>query len=311
MQKIHLIKNTFLYIALIVGSVFLFTGSPELNATRSLYYIWDLGHILLFAVFSFIMLKDVQPVKRQGFWSQAVIIFILTVIIGVLIEFIQSKFDRSPDINDVVRNLIGSSIPLVFFNRRCQDLPRIISVSLKILVVIVLVRDTLPLGRSLIDEAIAQNQFPVLADFETPFETDRWHEKWRIAVDDRIARNGSHGLKVKLYPEKYSGISLKYFPSDWNEYQYLKFSIYNPDSDTLRIICRIHDSKHNNAYSDRFNQAFAIGPGWNDLSIPIDQIKSAPRTREMDIHHLSNIRLFIVDLKEIRIIYIDFIRLTA
>ncbi len=311
MQKIGLIKNAFIYSALIVGSVFLFTGSPEINTARSFYYIWDFGHILLFAVFSFILLTDFHPIRRQGFWSQAATIFVLTAIFGILIELIQARFDRSPDINDVARNFIGSSIPLVFFNRRCHDLPRIISFSLKMLVIIVLVRDTLPLGRSLIDEAIAQSQFPVLADFETPFETDRWHEKWRIAVDDRMARNGSHGLRVKLYPEKYSGVSFKYFPSDWHEYHYLKFSIYNPDSDTLKIICRIHDLKYNKTNSDRFSRSFDISPGWNDLAIPIDQIKSAPRNREMDMNNVKTICLLTVDLKQMRIIFIDYIYLSV
>ena len=311
MEKFRLIKNVSLYAALAVGGVFLFIGGPALESSRSSYHIWDMGHIILFAILTYLLIKDLPFLDRQNFWTQAIIILVITAVLGIITELIQVKLDRSPDIDDIGRNFIGSAIALVFFARSRRKLPGFVLVLLQATVVLAFIRESYPLGRSLLDEAIAKSQFPVLADFETPFEVDRWQEKWRINIDDKVSRNGQHGLRVNLTPAKYSGVSFKYFPSDWHDYNYLKISIFNPDPDTLKIFCRIHDKNHNNMYSDRFNRAFKIIPGWNDLSIPLEQIRKSPREREMDMYHLDLIGLFTVDLQQSRVLYFDYIYLTV
>ena len=53
MKKLRVLKNVALYSGLIVCVVFLFIGGPPLDASRSTYHIWDLGHILLFALLTF------------------------------------------------------------------------------------------------------------------------------------------------------------------------------------------------------------------------------------------------------------------
>jgi VanZ family protein len=310
MEKIRFLKNIMLYAAVAAGVVLLFVGGPGSYASRSAYHFWNLGHIILFSILSYVVIKDVPVINRSGFWKQLLIMFLLTAVIGIITEVVQGEYDRSPDIKDIVRDLIGSAIALAFFIRSRQMLAKPVLLIMQVLVFLAFVRETYPLGRDLIDETIARSQFPILADFETPFETDRWLEKWRMERDAEIARQGDYSVKAALIPAKYSGVSLRYFPSYWSGYNYLNFSIYNPDSDTLKIICRIHDREHNNAYSDRFKRAYMIRPGWNDIRIATEDIRTAPRNRRMDMHHIKSLVIFTVDLQVKRYIYLDDFHLT-
>jgi hypothetical protein len=71
----------------------------------------------------------------------------------------------------------------------------------------------LPLAVAITDEWIAKNQFPVLADFETPFEIYRWVGGTAFDIDNGISYHGGSSLKIQLNTSKYSGVALKYFPA--------------------------------------------------------------------------------------------------
>ncbi|MCL2340263.1 MAG: succinyl-CoA synthetase subunit beta, partial [Proteobacteria bacterium] len=75
---------------------------------------------------------------------------------------------------------------------------------------------------------------------------------------------------------------------------------------------RIHDNqhrKHDMEYQDRFNQTFTLAPGWNDLSISLDKVKTAPRGRTMDMEHIEGFGLFVVRLPQPQALYLDHIYL--
>ena len=74
-----------------------------------------------------------------------------------------------------------------------------------------------PVYQSLDDEWVARKQFPVLADFETPFEQTRFSDVHQVQREQNIVRHGRYALRVQLSTVHYSGISLFYFPHDWRE----------------------------------------------------------------------------------------------
>ena len=77
------------------------------------------------------------------------------------------------------------------------------------------------------------------------FESDRWTgDAEKILIDHETARHGKSSLLVRLTTAQYSGVGLKYFSDDWRGYSSLQFSVFNPSSASLRIVCRIHDSLH-------------------------------------------------------------------
>jgi hypothetical protein len=125
------------------------------------------------------------------------------------------------------------------------------------------------------------------------------------APEDRV-------MKILLTTDEYSGASLRYFDGDWASARTLQISLYNPDSDPLRITCRIHDRKHNDdgmEYEDRFNRSYLLMPGWSQIEIDLDEVEKSPANRKMDMKRIQGVMLFAVSLPEPRVLYLDEMRL--
>jgi hypothetical protein len=137
-----------------------------------------------------------------------------------------------------------------------------------------------PVARSLLDEAIARHQFPLLSGFETPFEIDRWTGSARLSVETMASISQGRLLKLSLTTAKYSGATLNYFDGDWTSVHTLIISLYNPGANSLQITCRIHDLQHtdgNEEYADRFNRSFQLMQGWNHIEIDLNDVKQIRR----------------------------------
>ena len=100
-------------IILAIGSVLLFLGGPDYYSSRSFKYLWDIGHIVYFALLTCLLLRwrFVAQMSLAGQWT---IILVITLLVGVSIEFLQYGTDRIPDTGDVLRDLTGSLLVLVF-----------------------------------------------------------------------------------------------------------------------------------------------------------------------------------------------------
>ena len=162
------------------------------------------------------------------------------------------------------------------------------------------------------DMAQAKRQFPVLGDFETRLEANRWSSG---VIVEGIARHGTHSLKVDLgidQTKKYHGTTLQRSFGDWQGYTTFAFSLFNPDDQPLTITVSIRDHEHfrrGGEYSDRFNRRFEMGPGWNDIAIPIADIQNAPAERKLELDDLSEVVIFTVDPPAPRQMYLDYVRL--
>jgi len=75
------------------------------------------------------------------------------------------------------------------------------------------------------------------------------------------------------------------------------------------MVCRVHDSEHNNEYTDRFNRSFILEKGWNDLVISLADIENSPVNRLLNMDKVENLKLFVTSQDKGRIIYIDHIYL--
>ena len=120
-------------------------------------------------------------------------------------------------------------------------------------------------------------------------------------------------MKVALNTSLYSGVSLKYFPRNWRHYKYLQLSIFNPDDEPIKVTCRINDMRHtlgNQDYDDRFNQRFSLVKGWNLITVPLDQVASAPKGRKMDLDKVQELGIFATGLSQPKVLYIDYVMLT-
>lgn len=302
-------KNWLLVAVSLVCLVLLFYGGPQRYVQRSHEYAWGLGHVLCFAVWTILFLKLCDG---WSYLRQCVVIVGLTLFLGFGIEFLQAELGRSFDLADVLNNLAGSLLALAFFSPARRGLLISRRFLIQIVALLVLMVVLFPLGRALFDEYLSIKQFPVLSDFETPLELERWTGNARLSMTQDFVTHGRYSLKAELTSDQYSGFFLRFFPNDWRGFQQITFDLYNPSSLPQQVTCRVHDRFHTdsgNAYSDRFNQTFIIDSGWTQIDLPLEQIARAPQSRNLDLGLVAGLGIFVTEQKEPKILYLDHVRL--
>lgn len=307
-NKLINIPNLILLLFLGLLSILLFIGGPPKYSPRSILSIWNLGHIILFWLFGIFVLKKIKRIKIYQFSKKLFILVVSAIIIGLIIEILQYGFNRTPDIADIWRNIIGVLIA-IFFSNESENINKTYKIISKIVIGIFIFIEIFPVLINLYDEQMAGNNFPVLSDFESSLELERWTGDCPLEISQEFSINGKSSLKIDFNTTKYSGVSLDFFPPDWSNYRFIKFYIYNPSPDSLLIICRIHDEYHNNNFSDRFNQRLIAVQGWNEFKINLFEIKNAPKLRDMNIKRIRDFSIFVIELPISRTIYLDYLLL--
>ena len=290
----------------------MFVGGPGYDADRIAKHVWNLGHVFAFFLWTWYLAKRWPWLNRLRPLNRLLLLAGVVFGAGLLIEGLQYGTARSADWQDIGRNMLGCLgaicwTPPLYRNLKPAALwiGRFGCVLLGLLAVA-------PLGGSLADTYLAQRDFPVLADFETPLELDRWSGDAHRERSMAVRLYGQYALKVMLGTTTYSGVSLNTFPRDWRAYRALEISIYNPDQDVIDMTCRIHDRRHvqgTQRYQDRFNHRYAIQPGWNRIRIPLKDVQAAPEGRSMDLRAVMAVGLFATRLDYPRVVFLDHIRL--
>ena len=98
--------------------------------------------------------------------------------------------------------------------------------------------------------------------------------------------------RLDLEPAKYPGLTFEEPYPDWRGYRTLVLTIVSDLDAPLTMALRIHDAAHNERFEDRFNRRLTVQPGRNTFRIPIEEIRRAPRGREMDLGRVREILLF-------------------
>lgn len=311
----HTIRNNILWfylIFLLIGSILFFVGGPDYYSSRSLINLWNTGHILYFFLFAKVLLQW-RLIARLNVISRWLINFSIAFLTGVTVELLQYGTDRTPDTGDIFRDLSGTILALVFAPSEKTSSTRNRQKYLQVLAIILLLFLLWPLIRSLIDEAVARHQFPLLSNFETTFEIDRWSGGSRLSIVSVPSISTSRVLKIELTTARYSGASLKYLEGDWGTAKKLTLSFYNPNTSSLILTVRIHDAQHTDGYeeyTDRYNYNFQLLPGWNPIEIDLDKVKQSPLSRDMDMSSIRGIGFYTVSLSKPRVIYLDKVWLT-
>ncbi len=308
-------RHRYILLLLAVGFPFFFIGGPGYHDARSFKAVWDLGHILFFSLASTVAYEMLSRRRGGGRpFSLFLVVFLLVFIIGLLIEFLQAGGSgRSPSLYDVLRNQLGVLVGALYY----YDWHSLRSVALRrgvrVVIISLLLFALWPLTRSLSDERRALEQFPVLSDFETPFEVSRWRTERQLTRVSAPVSHGENSMRVQLSTSKYSGTALFYFPGDWSGYRWLYFSVYNTQKRQLRLYARINDhehGQHNRVFKDRFNTRFLLNPGWNTLRISLEKVRSSPENRQMNMREIEGFGIFVVQESRPVVIYLDNIYLS-
>ncbi len=267
--------------------LFIHWDSP--NQSRSLNALWNLGHLPLFACIILLLQNFSKRYSAISYEGQLLIAISLAVGIGLIIEVLQHYLGREFSFYDVYIDVLGASFTVIWFPKTNTFQNRISPYLFKLVSVIAILFSFIPLVLDLTDEFLARDQFPVLANFQLPLELNRFSGNAQL-----IMRNGE--LEVQFGTEQYSGFVLQYFPRNWSGYKSVNLNIENTNQENIIMSCRIHDFLHNNLHNDRFNQRFIIKPGSQIINIDLDEVKSAPHSRSMDMTNISELGCFTIGL---------------
>jgi len=306
-------------IFILILTYFLFASGP-VNYDSSLYRsLWESGHFILFAAIVFVLLK-IRIIKDKPWYILALAIAPFCIFVGLITEVLQLLVGRSFQYSDIINDVIGgyagfllSRFILTFSPGAITPLSKKRLFFTRIGFVIGIILLTLAGFRAFVFTSIhvwnMNDSFPVLADFEAPFELDRWeHSHSTISTSSEVVPSDEHSLKVTFYPAKYPGIVLRRLVNNWGGYNYLNFSINNPSNQAINIYLKIHDNEHifrQFQYNDRFNEKLVLIPGWNDIRLPLKEIKNSPKNRKMNMRQIYLINFFMIKLEEETTIYFD------
>ena len=287
----------------------MFVGGPDADSLRSFRYVWGMGHLFCFALWSYLYTCWRKSLQFKRILFE---VFILAIVLGGLSELIQSQIGREAAWPDFGNDIVGAIGGLVFFSESRKMISPWQLKCLQVPVLLLALWSFWPVGKVIVDDVVSRRQFPLLSGFETSLEKTRWGGSARRQISHDIYYSGTSSLQINLTRQRYSGLGLRDFPHDWSDHRSVSLQVFNPDMDSFTLYFRIHDQHHRdhqNTYSDRFNTSFDILPGWNHLEVSLAQVVQAPKTRKMDMTKIAGMGLFVGKLDRPRTIYLDDVKL--
>ena len=101
---------------------------------------------------------------------------------------------------------------------------------------------------------------------------------------------------VPLTGPQYRGVVLEEPYADWRRYRTLVLELRNSSATPITVTVRVHDALHDWQFTDRYNQAFTLGPARTTrVEIALRDIAHAPRSRNMDLAHIAGVAAFRAD----------------
>ncbi len=297
-------KTIYLFIFVLI--VLLFVGGPGYESHRIVTNIWDYGHVVLFFGLTSIFLSF-KPLNNFKEIYIFLTILSLSLFLGLLIEIIQLLVERSFDLFDVLNDVYGAMIGYLISRYRTLILSVFQKRIIILLTVFLVVLSLSSLIKVIFDEYYMRLEFPVLADFESPFELTRWDTHLTSLKKSKIhVKNHQYSIRAIFYPGEFSDITLQHFVRDWSNYKKIVFSLYVEKQRTIEL--KIYDEAHiknDYRYNDRFNKVIVLQSGWNDISLPLSEIINAPENRKMNITNIKSFSLFLTGVTKPVYLFLD------
>jgi len=292
------VRKYLLYFSVLVGFILLFVGGPDYYSNRIFKAIWDLGHIPFMFAFGVVVLGVLHQIQCISKKALPVVYGCVIICVAFSSEYIQGFVGRTASLADILADILGGliawlfvySYPLFFSNLGS----RVLTVLAFILGIIVII----PFFTIMYDEVTARNQFPLISGFENRTELSRWTGSSELQRSILRSTEGMYSLEFALRAKGYSGVAIRDFPSDWQGYRFLQFDVWSPQED-LPVSVRIHDKLHTagaQVYSDRFNRRYHLKKGWSRISITLDDVRSAPKNRVLNLSEVWGLGLFSYNL---------------
>lgn len=263
--------------------------------SRVIYELQNSGHTLLLCLITFGFL---YPAHRYWFpaslWRAVASAITLSLLFSGASEFIQPWFGRDSSWEDLYQDLLGILAGLLFYFAFISRVKkRYLNAALAWLVVLFGLSDPIIWFYA---KELRDKKFPLLADFESGIGSRFYEARYgavlaRVPAPEAWQTNESTVAQVEFKSGTWPGINAFDLRGNWGAYQQLVLEIYNPHSEILEIVVRIHDEKHNGQHDDRFNQTFQLAAGLNELAIPVERIA---KTRSGRNQRMNKVRVMMV-----------------
>ena len=257
---------------------------------------FDAGHVPMFLVFTLIVLWLARMAFPEPPVRKYLVAGALVVLAGLGTEFVQKFVARDAGWTDFFRDLLGGGaallLALAIENRR--PVVKAVSVLGALALIGVGLAELVSVH---LDYRGRDAAFPLLAGFEESWEPRFVHghdadlepvaapAEWTSAAGGIVGRLDTH---VADYPS----LSIEEPFPDWSEFDVLVFEVWSDLEGSIDLWVRVHDRAHDGAFSDRYNAAFTIAPGSNEVVVPLREVQAAPRDRELDLQHVDGIAFF-------------------
>ena len=292
----------------------LFIGGPAADDARLYKGLWDFGHVVLFALLVLLALR-LPLLSKQPAWILLLMVALLAPALGLAIEYVQLWVGRDFEYADVLADSVGAFAGLALhygLQSRVAWRVRLVAWLGMSLLLLFALRSMLMVG---LDQFSMREEFPVLADFETRFEMSRWDTNLaQLEITREQARYGEHALRVQFMAGEYPDITLLDFVRDWRGFKSVRFSIFSTLNHPVAMELKMYDQQHAASgydYADRFNRELLVQPGWNDIEVNMDELQTAPRSRDMDLQNMQAFSVFIEQLAQPAVFYFDALRLSS
>jgi VanZ family protein len=280
------------YLALAILAAVLVLPFPDALDSEAWRPLFDIAHLPLFAVLSLWLITRLSAARVP----HAVLVTLLAMAgMAGLVEMVQPLVGRSGNLSDALAGIAGALIATTGWRiwiKGRSPLLRSGHAFLSLgLALVVLWPPLLQIGAWWWQ----LRSFPMLGDFETALEQRIWTAyPGRAAANRNCPGGATHGrrsLALQTWPGVYSGVRYQANDGDWTGYDRMIFDLYLPAGGP-HLALRIDDDGDTTELESRFNRALELSPGWNRISIPLEEVANGPVHRRLDLAAIRQLLIF-------------------
>ena len=285
--------------------------------------LFDGAHVLISFIVGLVLVHLSHPLFGKYFsreWYHYAAAGSGVVIVGGGFEVLQLLTRGDPSYRDLARDAGGGAAALIFVYSVSQSqLPALLATTKKTIGILMslgllglVMYPNLVRLRALL---LKRSEFPVLQSCEYSWEHYfcRGSHGATLTIEsvppDFATATGKFVGKVKYGTTSGPALSLDDVVGDWSPFDALKFEVYSLAQKPVEVILSIHDHGPRQTMTDHCNIVLKINPGNNSISIPVQQIRTNPKTREMDVRQIISLVVFRLEPTEPVTLYFDQFRL--
>jgi len=272
----------------------------------------DASHGPIFAIVAIILAAwlHARAVRRDGQtpwpdWATAGWVLLLSVGIGVAVEFLEGLQNRPPSLRDLLSDLAGASVGLVLWAvlTRPRSAPRDAGHRQAVwtLAAIALLGVTY-VGWRPLEAAIAYAgraaAFPVIAQFRGERDlyfvtTDGTGSSISALPAPWVQQDGETALRLAYEAGHPPAVQVVEPSRDWRGYGVVAVDLTNAGDAELTMVLRILDAGHDWSHEDRLNLPLVIPPRTRTtVRVALAAVEAAPAARRMEMARIANVMLF-------------------